>query len=118
MATINQKPSLLPPAPPYQVLSANEWKTLAAIVDTVIPSIIPEENAHSPAVLAINNTSYTNVTQLVCNDNGSNSTLAVDYLSESATSCPDFQGSINRLLANYMDSEQKKSILLILKALK
>lgn len=104
-------------------MSPDQWRILSAILDTIIPSIKPFENAIStiPSGPAILDNTFANAIKGV--RRGASSTtdsdvLAVAYLAESATSCPDFRDSVNRLLGSYMDSKQKQDILFILSALK
>ncbi|KAI4722873.1 long-chain fatty alcohol dehydrogenase [Aureobasidium sp. EXF-10727] len=110
--TTQQTPSPLSPFQDKQILTENQWTTLASIVDTIISpetqasEEITKEAQFRAAVDTIKH--HTNVTD---------EALLSEYLAESATSCPEFREAIYRLLAQQIHGEGRKGLLTILDAL-
>ncbi|KAF2858649.1 long-chain fatty alcohol dehydrogenase [Piedraia hortae CBS 480.64] len=88
--TIRQTPSPLPALSTAHPLSADQWRVLCAIADTVLPSL--------PA------------------PSGSDA-IAKRYWAEKATSSPEFVDSLTRLLNHQLNRQAKRDLILILSTL-
>lgn len=110
--TTQQSPSPLSPFQDNNVLTEDQWITLASIVDTIISpetqciGEITKEAQFESAVDAIKH--HTAV---------EDEALLSEYLAESATSCPGFREAIHRFLVEQVDSGGKKELLGVLDAL-
>ncbi|THX72995.1 long-chain fatty alcohol dehydrogenase [Aureobasidium pullulans] len=110
--TTQQSPSPLSPFQDNNVLTEDQWITLASIVDTIISpethciGEIAKEAQFKSAVDAIKH--HTAV---------EDEALLSEYLAESATSCLGFREAIHRFLVEQVDSGGKKELLGVLDAL-
>ncbi|KXL42324.1 MAG: hypothetical protein FE78DRAFT_34565 [Acidomyces sp. 'richmondensis'] len=115
---IRQIPSPLPPLPDPDILSAEQWGTLCAIADTVVPSITPLEGnrlLQQPVSHHAYESSCSRLERALSIDKGSE--LVKRYLAESATAEPEFKKGISRIVNLYLHSQAKKELLFVLNAL-
>ena len=111
-------PSAAIPTTSIRTLSPQQWTIFAAIADAIVPSITADHRPDSLATLLIahehRQSALRTLSDLSLEQDAS---LPDAYLSESATSCPDYKDSVQRLVADYMDSTQRTGFLFILNAL-
>jgi hypothetical protein len=110
--TTQQTPSPLSPFQDNQILTENQWITLASIVDTII----------SPETQSIGETAKgaqfkAAVDTIKHHTNVEDEALLSEYLAESATSCPEFREAIHRLLVNQIHEEGRKQLVGVIDAL-
>jgi choline dehydrogenase-like flavoprotein len=100
-------------------LTADQWNTLLAIADAVIPSIQRPRNATGPAQTRVLSDEEYNETLLDIQADSHDKSQAVveSYLSESASSCPAFRQITHRLFSAGMATEFRNQLLLILNLL-
>lgn len=110
--TTQQTPSPLSPFRGDQILSENQWTTLASIVDTIISpetQTIGEITKEAQFKAAVNTIKH--------HTNVEDEALLSEYLAESATACPEFREAIYRLLVNQIHEEGRKQLIGVLDAL-
>lgn len=118
---IHQTPSPLPPVPDADVLTEGQWRLLAAIAETFVPSIAPINRALSPLSHALSPTSYESAMGTIRDSTGNavnDEALVAEYLDETPTATAAFKESMQRLLAFQLSNDQKRGLLFILNALK
>lgn len=106
------KPSPLPPVPTTDPLTPSQWRTLLALADTVIPSVVPEttanpieelgvtDNVYSSAIAAIESTGFRDQAE----------DLARKYLSERPSQIPAFKELVHRFLGANVTTDIKTSL--------
>ena len=112
-------PIALPPPPPTDPLSPEQWGVLAAIADTIVPSYTASKGnrllqytLRAEAYIA----AQERLQQLAgVHDQAG---LVANYLDECATAQPAFKDGITRLLAYSMDETSRKQLLSVLSLLK
>lgn len=110
--------SPLPPLPEGEVLTKAQWTTLMAIGDAIIPSIGPS-NSTLPNTLALEATEYGSaISKLESNlpENASRD-IAHRYLAESASATPGLRELLHRMLTDYVRTDARKGICVVLSAL-
>jgi hypothetical protein len=113
--------SPLPDLPPGDPFTHEQWKTLMAIMDTVIPSI-RTETTRSDKIhqLAVSDAQYKiTVDQLqnaLCKP--PTKERLDEYLDERPSANPQFQSLLKRYLGYYTPEDAKKGLSFILSALK
>jgi hypothetical protein len=113
-------PSILLPSPPEHVLTAEQWGIFAAIADTVIPSFTPAKGnrlLQHPLRADLYAAAKENVQQ-IAGVTSSDDGLIDAFMSESATTQPEFRHALLRMLGYQMDATARKGFLFILGALK
>jgi len=118
--SIEQTPTLLPPAP-ESTLTPAQWGIFSAIANTVVPSISRvggNRLLQLPVRPHLYNATLKRVHDLAGDGSGDDSSLVAEYLAESATSEPEFQQHIFRFIAESMNETSRNGLLFILNALK
>ena len=116
---VRQKPSPLPALPLHDILTPEQWSILAAIADTVVPSLTRSEGnrlLQHPLQSSAFDASSKRL-DLVIHREG-DVDLVTSYLGESATAQPDFRRSISRLVNLHLHQDARKGLLFILNTLK
>lgn len=112
-------PISLPPPPPTDPLSAEQWGILSAIADTVVPSYTASKGnrlLQHPLRTETYEAAKDRIQQLAgAQDRDS---LVTSYLGESAAAQPEFRNGVSRLLAYGMDETARKQLLSVLSLLK
>lgn len=108
----------LPPLPEREPFSPEQWTTLAAIFDTVIPSFISGKG-NSLIQYPLEPKQYDQAKNRIAAVSSieSNNDLLDKYLAESATSQPEFRDSVMRLFADQIDPAAAAGLRLILNVL-
>jgi hypothetical protein len=116
------KASPLPPASAEDPLTKDQWRTLLALADTVIPSIVPESpgQVSSASVRAISAGEYASAAVKVENYalQGGETGLAKSYLDERASHLPEFKRNVSRFLGLHTPYELRKLLAFGLNTLK
>lgn len=116
--SVSTTPSPLPPLAASNALTEEQWNVFAAIVEAIVPSITRVGAASAPATGALNSAVYDKAVQDIRQHGGpEDANLISEYLAESPTANAEFRDSINRLLTEYMDDDQRKGLIFILNAL-
>ncbi|KAL1801107.1 hypothetical protein ACET3X_001449 [Alternaria dauci] len=118
---VSPKATPLPPLPCEDPLTPQQWKTLLAITDAVIPAIKPMPTARTRTELAVTDTDYSiaisKLTALTP-ENGTDAVTAVkDYLDDYASRDPAFRAELQRVVALYMSRRHKKELCMVLNVL-
>lgn len=110
--------SPLPPPPEGEVLTQAQWTTLLAIGDAIIPSIGPS-NSTLPNTLALEATEYSSAISKIESTVPENapSGIAHRYLAESASATPGMRELLHRMLSDYVRTDARKGICVLLSAL-
>jgi hypothetical protein len=118
MAMLAQLESPLPPPPAGEVFTAEQWLTLLSILDTFIPSITNSQSEGDER-LCVRGTGYAESTLSIQDllPSSADPSIISTYLSESATSIPDFRSSVHRCFGQYVPSDQLKGLRFILSSL-
>ena len=110
----------LPPAPDVTFWSEQQWTTLFALADAVIPSIRTAATVKSSADKVIStgewDTTITKLSALIPGPDAAS--LAKEYLEEDVSSNPIFRATVQRIIGNHVHEEGKNGFGLILNALK
>ncbi|KAJ5100094.1 hypothetical protein N7532_007095 [Penicillium argentinense] len=118
-STYAPRPVTLPPAPDHKFWSEQQWTTLFALADTVIPSIRTAATVRSSADKVIStgewDTAVTKLSGLITSADGAE--LAKEYLEEDVSSNPTFRATVQRIIGNHVHEEGKNGLGLILNAL-
>jgi hypothetical protein len=118
--TVSPKAAPLPPLPVQDPLTPEQWRTLFAIADTIIPSIQSGAVRHSKGVLSVSANDYSKAVAKL-QDLASpheDPSLAESYLSERASSNPAFRDTLNRFFGFYAPQKTRNEIQLVLNILK
>ena len=111
----------LPPIPKEDPLTPAQWKTLLAILDTVIPAIKPMSTAVTQTELGIADAEYNTTLARLTASNPPRHLPADqairDYLADNATNTPASQLELQRMFAVHMSPDQRKGLLMILNVL-
>lgn len=110
--------SPLPPPPEGEVLTQAQWTTLLAIGDAIIPSIGPS-NTTLPNTLALEATEYSSAISKIESTLPENapSDIAHRYLAESASATPGMRELLHRMLSDYVRTDARKGVCVVLSAL-
>jgi hypothetical protein len=114
------KLSPLAPLPAEDPLTKDQWKTLLAFADTVVPSIVPASQCSNKKLeLAISEGDYAvALNKIESYTKGKDSTLARKYILQKASDIPMFRENLYRLLALYVPADLKVQMTLGLNLLK
>jgi hypothetical protein len=119
---VSPKATPLPPLPTEDPLSPEQWKTLLAIADAIVPAIKPASVANVQTEVAVTDNDYsTAISELrgvTPEDDPDAEAAAKDYLAESATSNPAFQLELQRIFSMYMPQSTKNQLGMVLNILK
>jgi len=110
----------LPDGPTEESLTAAQWTTLMAIMDTVIPSIRRDTTTNKTiSQLTIADVQYNTAAGHIQKTmvNAPDSESFDEYLNEKASDHPRFQALLKRTLAHYTPEESRKGLAFILSAL-
>lgn len=118
--TVSPKAAALPPLPVQDPLTPEQWRTLFAITDTVIPSIQSSSAGHAKGVLSVAGNEYAAaVTRLkTLAPSNEEETLAETYLADRASSNPAFRDALHRFFGFYAPQKVKNELQLVLNILK
>ncbi|TVY36428.1 Long-chain-alcohol oxidase [Lachnellula subtilissima] len=110
----------LPDGPREEPLTAGQWTTIMAIMDTIIPSIRRDTTTNRTiSQLAIADVEYNaaagHIQKTIVNAPDSRS--LDQYLNEKASDIPSFQALLKRTLAHYTPEDSRKGLALVLSAL-
>ena len=110
----------LPQPPDDEVLTEDQWTTLLAIADTVIPQVVRSSSIPTKGQLALPNAEYNStVEELKASiNNPPDRSVIQKYLAESATTEKAFRRELQRFLAVHIREDARKGIALILSTLK
>jgi hypothetical protein len=123
MATEQIKLSPLAPPPSKDPLTRDQWRTLLAFADTVVPSIVPKSQlSNSKMELPLDQTDYAfamnkveqSARGAITKDPG----LARKYMLQKASDVQAFKDSLYRLLSLYVPDDLKQQMTLGLNLLK
>ncbi|CAN9352135.1 unnamed protein product [Alternaria alternata] len=118
---VSPKATPLPPLPSEDPLTSQQWKTLLAIADAVIPAIKPMSTAKTRTEIAATDTDYsTAISKLraLTPENDPDAVTAVkDYLDDYASQDPAFRAELQRVFAMYMPQNQRKELCMVLNVL-
>ncbi|QIW96554.1 hypothetical protein AMS68_002072 [Peltaster fructicola] len=108
----------LPPLPKELPLDDSQWAVLGAILDTVIPSFVPGKGNYL-IQHPVTEQKYEEVRQQIARrcDLDAKSDLLTRYLTESATSQPEFKDAVLRLIGEQLDSASTAQLAFVLRAL-
>lgn len=115
---IEQVPAPVAPLPETSSLSESQWQVIAAIANTVIPSISPSDETNGRDGHYLQPTAYAAASAAIVKHNAIDQSVAVDYLAESPTANPYFREAINRLVFQSTDAEARKRLFVVLSILK
>ena len=114
------KLSPLPPLPTEDPLTKDQWRTLLAFADTVVPSIVPSSQCSNPKLeLAVNETDYAVAfNKIEASVAGKEPGLARNYMLQKASDIQLFRDNLYRLLSLYVPADLKLQMTLGLNLLK
>jgi hypothetical protein len=119
---VSPKATPLPPLPTEDPLSPEQWKTLLAIADAVVPAIKPVSVADSRTEVAVTDNDYSTAISelraLTPEDDPDAETAAKEYLADSATSNPAFRLELQRIFSMYVPQSTKSQLGTVLNILK
>ena len=109
----------LPPPPEGDILTADQWTTLLAIGDAVIPAIA-SSSSQSHNTLGISPAEYTSAVDVLKSSStaATNPELAHTYLSERASDIPALKEQLFRQLNQFTPPDSVQSIAVVLSTLK
>jgi hypothetical protein len=100
-------------------LTTDQWRTLLAICDTVIPAIQPEAVAKRSAHFALPADEYAQEVAKIEKENQEKSReLSAQYLAESASSLQEFRDGLHRILGQSVPPDALKDLVMVLYLLK
>lgn len=110
--------SPLPPPPPGEVFTSDQWKILLAILDTFIPSITISQS-EGESRLCVGGAEYAESTLTIQDllPSSVDPSIISTYLSESATSIHGLCPSLQRCFGQYVPSDQVRGLRFILSSL-
>ncbi|KAF2396408.1 long-chain fatty alcohol dehydrogenase [Trichodelitschia bisporula] len=113
------KSSPLPPVGPLDPLSEDNWRTLLAFADAVIPSIRPASTSGSTSnIKALPQAEYATVLAATeANAAPEGKSIVKQFLEERPSDNPAFKEQLYRWLAHYTPPDQRKQLALGLAAL-
>jgi hypothetical protein len=120
--SVSPKAAPLPPLPSEDPLTPEQWKTLLAIADAVVPAVRPVSLANANTEVPITDNEYSTAVgaliALIPESDPDAQVAAKDYLAESASSNPEFRLELHRVFAMYMPQSTKSQLGMILNVLK
>jgi hypothetical protein len=111
----------LPDGPSDQFFNDEQWTTLMAIMDTVIPSVRRDSRTgNKKSQLTVLDVEYNAAIDHLKKNvvNAPDSTSLDEYLDEKPSENPAFQDVLKRVLVQYTKDDAKKGLAFILSALK
>jgi len=120
MQVLEQLKSPLPSALYERRLSPAQWRTFAAIADTVLPSISLNGTTDDTQALVLSAETRDNALRelrAIAPADQVSDALIEAYLAEPISSCPDFEDHVQRLYTLYMDEDQRAGLSFLLTAL-
>ena len=114
--------TVLPSPPDDEVLSAEQWTTLMAVAETVIPEVRPSPTSKIPdgPQMYLSDEEYrATVAEMKSSvQNAPENTVLESYLSESPANSEEFRREFQRTLACHIREDARKGIALVLSTLK
>src|SRR5579871_3757535 len=109
---VTPKASPLPPVSTIDPLTSSQWRTLLALADTVIPSIVPKTTANSSEELGVPESNYSSALSTIEATFSQDQTkeLAKEYLNERPSQLPAFKELLHRLLGTHLATDVAKSL--------
>ena len=118
---VSPKASPVPARPAEDPLTKDQWRTLLAIADTIVPSIHAESAGPSKHGLVIDDSAYSltlsTLQQRLKPTDGKVDVLAKKFLEERPSENPAFKEILTRFFGLWAPSEAKQQITLILNLL-
>jgi hypothetical protein len=110
----------LPPAPAASFFTEQQWKTLYALADAIIPSIRNVTTSRGSKDIVISqdrwNTAISKLTATIPSPDAAK--IAAQYLEEDVSSNPAFRACIERMFGDFVHEKERTGFGLILNALK
>lgn len=113
-----QLPALVPSLSDAHSLTDSQWHVLTSIVETVIPSILPPDEANPHGHQQLDPAAYRAANDAIAGDHINEKDLVAEYLAESASLGGEYRDALTRFVYQSTDGEQRKKLFLILSALK
>ncbi|KAI8932956.1 hypothetical protein NX059_010425 [Plenodomus lindquistii] len=118
---VSPKATPLPPLPSKDPLTPDQWKTLLAILDAVVPAIKPASTANPRIELVVADTEYSSAVSkligLVPSTDTNPEDAVKQYLEDYASKNPLFRQQLQRILSMYMPQSQRNQLSTILTVL-
>ena len=120
MSVIAPLATTLPDPPTGDVLTTEQWATLLAIAETVIPEIRRASRPSSESQHSLPESEYDDVVHEIKHEmkNRTQDSAVVDYLGEGATTYAAFRRELQRTLAVHVRDDARKGISFILSTMK
>lgn len=115
---VTQTPATIAQLPQSSVLTAAQWDVLRALVETVIPSISPQNRINNTASSQSQVLEYASARDAITANGIVDGDSAMQYLAESPIADAGFKEALTRLLFHGIDGEQRKKLFLVLSLLK
>lgn len=108
------KPSPLPPLSTTDPLTKNQWDTMLAFADTIVPCIRPTKSAHKGKDLGLAEAEYALVVNKI--ERGASlmgkPDLVAEYLGERPSENQQFKDNMYRLLSQFVPADLKQQLTL------
>lgn len=110
----------LPNPPDGEVLTPDQWATLLAVAETVVPSVCASKATAGTSELALNESDYNALVRNLQDEvaNPPDDQAIAEYLQESATGYTLFRQELHRTLAVYVREDARKRMAFLLNTLK
>lgn len=110
--------SPLPAPPEGEILTDSQWKTLMAIADTVLPSLVGSSQA-SQETLSIDSAEYEKTVDSLEAQipKTGKADLVRAYLEECPSKLPGFKQSLHRVIGEYLREDARKGLRVLLSVL-
>lgn len=117
---VQQLPAPLASLSEASRLADAQWQVLTAIVDTVVPSILPPDAANSHDRQQLSPEVYATTSDAIIRNGLNEQSLVAAYLAETASPGEDseYRAAVTRLLYESTDEDQRKQLFFILSALR
>ena len=104
VSTYSPRPVSLPPAPDVKFWSEQQWTTLFALADAIIPSVRTAATVRSSADKVISTGEWDNsiskLSSLIPGPDAA--TIAKEYLEEDVSSNPIFRATVQRIIGGHV----------------
>ena len=109
-----------PPPPSGEVLTAEQWITMLALGDALIPAVEEASLSTNNDKESLDRESYRTLVQSIEDAQlpRKNAKLVRSYLAESASNVPKIKESVHRTISQYVPGEARQGIRTVLSALK
>ncbi|KAF2843546.1 long-chain fatty alcohol dehydrogenase [Patellaria atrata CBS 101060] len=104
-----------PPLPDVDPLTPEQWRTILAIADSVIPSIKPAASSHEASTnLPVPDSEYSTALSTIQGSSSAREELARHYLEECPSTSQDFKNALTVLFSRTLPEQGRKTLLVIL----